>query len=161
MIDGLVDKTGFADEEIGAILAHAFAHTLLGHDARQLATISVRESADPNRVVLDVGNAITDAMRGLRYTTAEIAAADQKSIEILARAAYDPRAAGSAWRRLALSNKGIVERSPVNDERLLALDAAIRAAVPLFEETRAKAEEHASQRRRSWLPPSKGGPRPR
>jgi predicted Zn-dependent protease len=160
--DALVDKTGLADEEIGAILAHAFAHMLLGHDARQLAPrVPVREDpVDPNRLALDVAAATTDTMRGLRYTPAEIAAADRTSVEMLARAAYDPRAAGSAWRRLAHGRKGIVERSPVNDERLAALDVAIRATVPLYEETRAKAE---AQARDSRPPPrisgpSKGGP---
>lgn len=145
--EGLVDKTGLSDEEVGAILAHAFAHSLLGHDARRLTTIAVRqESADPNRQALDVADATAEAIRGLRYTAAEIAAADRASVEMLARAAYDPRAAGSAWRRLALGGKGIVERSPVTDERLLALDAAIRVAVPLYEQTRAKAEEDERRR---------------
>lgn len=153
LTEGLVDRTGLGDEEVGAILAHAFAHTLLGHDARQLATISVRQdSADPNRQALDVADATADAIRELRYTPDEIAAADRTSIEMLARAAYDPRAAGSAWRRLALGTKGIVERSPVSEARLAALDTAIRAAVPLYEQTRAKAEEDDRQRRQWWLP---------
>lgn len=159
--EGLVDKAGLGDEEIGAILAHAFAHSLLGHDARRVASkVSAREeAADPNRRALDVADATADTIRALRYTTVEIAAADRMSIEMLARAAYDPRAAGSAWRRLGLVDKGIVERSPVNDERLVALDASIRAAVPLYEEARAKAEAYARQQRPPRISgPSKGGP---
>jgi Zn-dependent protease with chaperone function len=159
--DGLVNSAGLGDEEIAAILAHAFAHSLLGHDGwRVAAAVSTsEESADPNRRALDVAEATANAIRAPRYTAAEISAADRASIEMLARAAYDPRAAGSAWRRLALGGKGIVERTPVNEERLLALDASIRAAVPLYEETRAKAEASAKQQRPPRISgPSKDGP---
>jgi predicted Zn-dependent protease len=159
--DGLVNNAGLGDEEIAAILAHAFAHSLLGHDVRRVASaVATREeSADPNRRALAVAEATADVIRALRYTAAEVAAADRASVEMLARAAYDPRAAGSAWRRLALGGKGILERSPVNDERLSALDAAIRGVVPLYEETRAKAEASATQQRPPLISgPSKGGP---
>lgn len=159
--DGLIEKSGLTDEEFGAILAHAFAHSLLGHDARQLEPkIAAKQgSADPNRRTLEVADAITEAMRGVRYTPAEVEAADRMSIEIMARAALDPRAAGSAWRRVRLGSKGIVERTPVSDERLATLDATIRAAIPLYEETRARAEAYArSQRPPRITGPSKGGP---
>ena len=159
--DALVTRAGLGDEEIAAILAHAFAHSLLGHDvSRVSAAVSPREeSADPNRRALEVAEATAEAIRTLRYTAAEISAADRASIEMLARATYDPRAAGSAWRRLALGGKGIVERAPVDDERLLALDASIRAAVPMYEEMRAKAEAAAKQQRPARVTgPAKGGP---
>lgn len=160
--DSLLTTTGLGDEEIGAILAHTFAHLLLGHDARRIQIADRAAAADPNRADLEIANATADALRRLRYTADEVAAADRASVEMLARAAYDPRAAGSAWRRLAVGGKGIVERVPVTEERLAALDVAIRGVVPLFEETRAQAEAQArSQRTR---PPVRitspsGGPR--
>ena len=159
--ESLLTATGLADQEIGAILAHAFAHLLLGHDARRIEIPERVETADPNRAELAIADTTADALRRIRYTAAEVAAADHASVEMLARAAYDPRAAGSAWRRLAVGGKGIVERVPVGEERLLALDAASRAAVPLFEETRAKAE--AYERAQRTRPPARitgpsGGP---
>lgn len=159
--DGLVVKTGFADEEIGAILAHALAHALLGHDARRVAAAMPHDQAspDPNRRMLDAAEATTQTMRTLRYTPAEVAAADRAAAELLARAAYDPRAAGSAWRRLALGKSGILERAPVTEERLVALDSAARAAVALYDETRAKAETQADAPRPPRVtPPAKPGP---
>lgn len=139
--DGLFSQTGFTDEEAAAILAHALAHSLLGHDTARIASsaLSRPASADPNRQVLDVAQATLEALGAPRYSRAEIEAADRASVEMLARAVYDPRAAGSAWRRLARADKGIRERVTIDDERLAALDAAIRAAVPLYEESRAKA----------------------
>lgn len=160
--EGLIDKSGLGDEEVGAILAHAFAHSMLGHDARHLAAkVAVQSSsADPNRRALDVADALTEAMRALRYAPAEVIAADRTSVEIMARAAFDPRAAGSAWRRLRLTDKGIVERAPISDERLAALDAAIRTMVPLYEETRARAEAYARSQRPPRITGPGMGPRP-
>ena len=159
--ESLLTATGLGDDEIGAILAHAFAHLLLGHDARRIELPERLPTGDPNRAELAIADATADALRRLRYTAAEVAAADRASVEILARAAYDPRAAGSAWRRLAVAGKGIVERIPVGEERLQGLDAASRAVVPLFEETRAKAE--AYERAQRTRPPARitgpgGGP---
>ncbi len=153
--EGVITNAGLGDEEVAGILAHAFAHSLLGHDARRIAaSVSAREpSADPNRRALDAADATAKVLRELRYTAAEVAAADRASAELMARAAYDPRASGSAWRRLRLSDKGIVQRSPITDDRLATLDASIRSALPLYEESRAKAEADARQQR---LPPISG-----
>jgi predicted Zn-dependent protease len=142
--DALVGRSGLADEEIAAVVADAVAHSLLGHDAARIAAQAgaAAEAADPNRRALAVADVADAAVRTPRYTADEIAAADRAMVEMLARSAYDPRAAGSAWRRLRGTN-GIGERIPISDERLAALDAAARAAVPLFEETRARAAAEA------------------
>lgn len=159
---GLVARTGLSDEELAAIVAHAVAHALLGHDQRRIATRlgAANASADPNQAALDAAQATEDALRRLRYTPVEIEAADRASVELLARAAYDPRAAGSAWRRLALGDRGVVERAPVDDARLVALDAAARAATGLYDEARAKAEAQATRSRQPLItgPGSRGGP---
>jgi hypothetical protein len=78
-------------------------------------------------------------MRAPRYDPAQIEAADRMSAELMARAAYDPRALGSAWRQVARTNSGIVVAAPVTDARLAAMDAAARAAVPLYEDAVARA----------------------
>ena len=156
--DGLVDRAGLADDELGAVIAYAFAHSLLRHDASRVAAPAQNASADPNRVMLDYADAVTAAMRDLRFTPAEIAAADHASIEMLARAAYDPRSAANAWRRLQGGGKGLVERSPVTDERLAAIDAAARNSVTLYEETRARAEAYARSQRPRAPPRITGQP---
>ena len=158
---GLVARTALSDEELAAVVAHALAHALLGHVQRRIESRlqNATESPDPNQRALDAADATAETLRALRYTPAEIEAADRASVELLARAVYEPRAAGSAWRRLALADKGIVERSPVNDARLLALDAAARDAAALYEETRVKAEALATKPRPSSI--QRGPPRPR
>ena len=151
--DALVVKTGFNDAEIGAIIAHAIAHAILGHDLKRYsaAVAAKRDSPDVNRQALDAADATLDVLTRLRYEPAEIQAADRTSVEMLWRAVYDPRGAPSAWRRLASGERGIIERAPVDDARLAALEAAARDAIAPYEEARAKAEDvarGAEERRR-------------
>jgi len=139
--DGLVTRSGLKDDEVAAVVAHAIAHLLLGHDVARLATAlpDPPRSADPNREVLAWSEAIADAMRSRQYSAAEVEAADRLSATLVARAAYDPRALGSAWRQLARANAGIVVVAPVTETRLAAIDVAARAAIPLYDETLARA----------------------
>ncbi|HVF65207.1 MAG TPA: M48 family metalloprotease [Casimicrobiaceae bacterium] len=139
--DALVDKSGLTDDELSAILAHATAHVLLGHDSARIdaSAASIAASPDPNREMLAVAAATAKAVRG-RYSTAALEAADRTALVLMARAAYDPRAAGSAWRRLARAGRGYVERAPVNEARLAAIDASVRAVMPMFEAARASVE---------------------
>ena len=139
--DGLATRTGMKDDEVAAILAHAIAHLLLGHDLALVTAAAGNgvRSPDPNRAALAWADAITEAMRAPRFGADQIEAADRLSAELAARAAYDPRALGSAWRQLARANAGIVLVAPVTEARLAAIDAAARAAVPLYEDALARA----------------------
>jgi Zn-dependent protease with chaperone function len=156
--DTLFAQTAFTNDEAAAIIAHALAHSMLGHDVARIARRvgSQPVSPDPNRQALDVAEAVAGVLAAPGYSRAEIEAADRTSVELLAHAGFDPRAAGSAWRRLALGNRGIVERAAIGGERLAALDAAIRAAVLAYERTRAKAAADATQ---VWQPPVTGAPK--
>jgi len=132
---------GLSDEEVGAIIAHVLAHALLGHDRERMeADMPAADAgaADPNRRALAVANVARETL-GRRYTDAQVASADRASVELLAHAAYSPKAAVSAWRRLP-ADAVLVRRFPVTEARLAALESAATAAMPLYEETRAKAE---------------------
>lgn len=150
---GLGVQAGLADDEVAAILAHVMAHGLLGHDRRRVeAAVSEADAkaADPNRRALAVADAVGRVLKR-PATPEEIDAADRTSIDMLARAAYDPRAAAKAWRRLATAGGPLVERYPVADTRLAALEAAAERALPVYEETRAKAAAQPQ------APPPRGG----
>jgi predicted Zn-dependent protease len=147
-------QSGLGDEEIAAVLAHVIAHGLLGYD-RALVSSAVAEAdagaADPNRRVIAIAEAAARVLKQRKAPPAEVEAADRMSVELMARAAYDPRAAARAWRRLGAAGGPLAERFPVTEARLAALDAAATSMVPLFEDTRAKA---AAQER---APPPVGG----
>lgn len=147
---------GLSDDEVGALLAHVLAHALLGHDRARVEAIVPPDDAgavDPNRRALAVANATGEALKR-RYTDAEVAAADRASTELLARAVYLPNSAAGAWRRLP-ADAALARRFPVTDARLAALASAADGAMPLYEETRAKAEATP----RVAKPPAAGGGR--
>ncbi|HVE48475.1 MAG TPA: M48 family metalloprotease [Casimicrobiaceae bacterium] len=137
--DGIVTFAGFADDEIAAVFAHMVAHSLLGHDASRIASGagSSMTSPDPNRRAIAVADAATELIPRSRYSADEIDAADRASVSLMARAGYDPRAAGSAWRRLR-GTRGVIERAPVSDERLANLDAMARESVAQYDDARAR-----------------------
>lgn len=143
---GLASGAALSDSELGAVLAHVIAHSLLGHDNARVAGLvpeALAQAADPNRRVLAVAEAARTASTQ-RPAPAEVAAADAKSIAMMAAAALDPRAAPVAWRKLHAAGAALVGRYPVDDARLAALEAAAGAAVPAFEEAAAKAAKAAA-----------------
>lgn len=142
MSTGLVERTGFADEEIGAVIAQGLAHLLLRHPDNRLALVQDDDlaSPDPNRRMIAWAAHIDKAAREPAYTAQEVVDADALSVELLAGAAYEPSAAGSAWRRLGREPNPIARAQPVTPGRIAALDAAVREARPLYEQAKAKAE---------------------
>jgi Zn-dependent protease with chaperone function len=152
--EGLVKATGFTDEEIAAVVAQALAHALLGHLARRIdVPEDAARAADPNRRIQNVVDRLPGVIAAPKLLPVEIEAADRASVDLLARAGLDPRAAGSAWRRLALVRGPLIERQPVTEARLDALDASVREALPAFEEARGRL---AASEKPSPLPPIVG-----
>jgi Zn-dependent protease with chaperone function len=140
---GFVADAGLTDEEQAAVVAHVVAHALLGHDRARLETLVAPDDAadpDPNRRALAVAAAAAaEAKR--RAEPAAVAAADRASVELLARAAYSPKAAASAWRKLDERRSPLAARYPVTPERLTALETAAEAAMPLYRDIAAKAAQ--------------------
>lgn len=138
--DGLVSTTGFADDELAAIIAQQLAHVLLGHvSARLDLDAEDVNSPDPNRRAVAVADRLPAILDRPDYTRDEIEAADRLAIQMIAKSGFDPRAAGSAWRRLDRLRSPIVARQRLSEQRLIDIDAMGREAVPLFEEARKKA----------------------
>jgi predicted Zn-dependent protease len=90
------------DDELAAVLAHEFAHVVLGHVQR-------------------IGGAITPAWK----TQIEFEA-DALSLSILSDAGFDPRAAMSVVRRLSEATGGLPSSAlhPSATDRLAALERA-------------------------------------
>ncbi|MCP5266952.1 MAG: hypothetical protein H6934_12620 [Burkholderiaceae bacterium] len=110
------------DDELAALLAHAMAHALLGH-----------EGSMPGRTRYAPG------LRS-RYTVGEERAADRTAIELAARAGYDPRAAIALKHRLeSLAQPAARAWSAMHRDyagRADVILAAVRTALPLFARAR-------------------------
>jgi predicted Zn-dependent protease len=101
----LLDRGRFSAAEIAALMAHAFGHALLGHDAAEaavrLAAHPDAGNADPNRRLLALAEILTNLATRDVYQPDHERAADAVALELLARGGYDPNALASLWRKLA------------------------------------------------------------
>lgn len=140
-------STGFLDAlrptpgELSALLAHAIAHALEGHDgdeaAAQFAQRREAGDADPNRGELKLG----DLMLKLTLSEPQLPeaerSADALALELLARAAEDPRSALSAWRKVAAVARptppAFPALHPATQLRIDAMQMAMPAMVLLYE----------------------------
>lgn len=164
--DGLVTTSGFADDELAAVIAQQLAHVLLGHIGSRLDVDAEDiNSPDPNRRAVAVADRLPTILDRPGYTREEVEAADRLAIEMIAKSGFDPRAAGSAWRRLDRVRSPIVARQALSEQRLLDIDAMAREAVPWFDEARKKpATKPAStpppMLNKPWAQPSRPSPAP-
>lgn len=131
-------RLDLTDDEIAAVLAQLVALGLADDLAwlRDHAKADDLRSPDPNRRALATADAIERGMQDRKPTAGATAKADELSTRIAAAAGYDPRAAATAWRKLAQRNVDLVRAQPVTPERLAALEAAGAQAVAAYEATR-------------------------
>lgn len=126
-----------SDDELAAIMAHEFAHNLMGHVNAQnknatfgkILGFAVDAIADSQG--LDTDGEITKAgaeIGALSYSVDFEKEADYIGIYVLARAGYDIKSAANLWRRMSIEDPEGIYNSvthPSNSARFVALQKAI------------------------------------
>lgn len=145
---GLLKMMGSNNDELAAILGHEMAHALREHGrekttlaaSRELMKLAVR--ALPNRAVIpllrssDMQDKAMDLLLTLPHSREAELEADRIGLELMARAGYDPAAAITVWRKMALASKVTspwLSTHPAPDARLQMLEALQPVVQPLFE----------------------------
>lgn len=137
----LFDRGRFQAAEIAAILAHAMAHELLGHDAAEaavrFATHRDAASPDPNRRLLAVAEILGGLARRDAYTVDQERAADTVALRLLARSAYDPKALATVLTRLGATHDARAPAFPALHpgwpERVAEIEAQLPGAIAAYE----------------------------
>jgi predicted Zn-dependent protease len=169
----------FSAGELAALIAHAYAHEIGGHDraeaAARLAASADGASPDPNRRLLALsGILVTDAKRN-PFQIGQERQADTIALDLLARSGYDPRSLVMLMKKVRLAAPttapgGFATMHPIWPERITEIEAQLEGPTALFEKYKA---EHAgkpattlqrpSQQMRQpgapQRPPQKGAPR--
>jgi Zn-dependent protease with chaperone function len=146
---GLVDRAKLTPPEVGVVLAHVIAHSLIGRDetiaAARLAAL--RESPDPNRRALQLADILGNIALSERHDQEAEREADAFALELMARAGVDPRPAVDAWRKIARAGgatpPGFLSLHATWPGRLDEIGALVPQVLPLYEQARA---EQAAQR---------------
>ena len=126
-----------SDDELAVVMAHEFAHNMMGHIRAQKTngTVGMVLGAVIDAVASSQG---INTSGGFMQTGANIGVltysadfeqeADYVGIYIMARAGYDIRTAPRLWRRMSLENPSaiyVTSTHPSNSSRFVALQKAI------------------------------------
>ncbi|RQH03724.1 M48 family peptidase [Paraburkholderia dinghuensis] len=141
---GLLDRVKLNDNEFGMLLGHEIAHAVREHvrerlGAQQAAQIEAGTVpqlfglADLGVFPLGVGSQLFE----MRYGRADETEADVIGSDIASRAGFDPRAALTAWDKLALATKsdrgdGFVYVHPYTNARRADLFKRLPDMMPLY-----------------------------
>lgn len=142
------------DDELATVIGHEIAHVTARHGAERMSQNILTGALAVGTAVLTEGSRHRDLWR-LAYGGAAIGArlafsrghekeADYIGLRYAAKAGYDPRAAISFWQRLAGARDGqeggaprlkaLLSTHPSNRDRIAALEAAMPAVLPLYEQ---------------------------
>jgi predicted Zn-dependent protease len=158
----LFERGKYQVAEIAAILAHAMAHELLGHDAAEagvrFAAHRDAASPDPNRRLLTVAEILAGLARRDAYSADQERAADTVALRLLARSGYDPKALATVMSRQGGARDArapaYAALHPGWPERVAEIEAQLPAAVAAY-------EKELAERTATTPPPRRGNIIPR
>ena len=148
---GMISKLNLTDDELAAIIGHEIAHALREHSrekiSQQLATDSVvsigSQLAGMGAVGTHATGMASQLMLTLPFSRSMEKEADVMGMELMARAAYNPNAAISLWKKM----QNLGERSkpeffsthPSDTSRLANLERELPKVMPLYQEAARRA----------------------
>ncbi len=149
---GLINKLDLTDDEIAVVMGHEIAHALREHAREQVSQALAAQSAiDIGTSVLGMGSE-TANLAALSYKTfvatkfsrTDESEADRIGLELAARAAYDPRAGVSLWKKMIRASQGsdrppeFLSTHPAEANRIQEIESLLPTVMPLYEAARAK-----------------------
>lgn len=133
----MIDFTSGRDDELAEVIAHEYAHNIMGHVSSQTQNAAVGGilGAIADQVAssqgFNTGGAIGKLSQGYavqRYSVSFEQEADYVGLYIMERAGYDIKKSPDLWRRMSQADsRGITMRTshPTNPERYIALNKTI------------------------------------
>ena len=141
---GLIEQLDLTDAEISAVVGHEIAHALREHSrerasrayAQQLALAGAAAVTGAGASTLDLANMVATVTFQLPHSREQEAEADRIGLELMSRAAYDPRAAVEVWRKMEKAGSGgtieFLSTHPSGKSRIADLEALLPRVQPLY-----------------------------
>ncbi len=143
---GIVEKLQLTDDELAAVIGHEIAHALLQHGRARMSE-AVLKNVGVNLAAMyfglgDLGaSALAQAAQvaiTLPYSRGHETDADLAGIELAARAGYDPRAAVTLWKKMAVAGASqppqFLSTHPGHANRIREIEANLPKVLPLYEQ---------------------------
>lgn len=152
---GLVETLKLTDAEIAVVVAHEMTHALKEHSKQAIGQQALTGLA------LDIGGRVLAGRTGLSgeaiglsqsllgqygiglpFSRHQEREADRGSLELVARAGYDPRAAITVWEKMAAYQgsgnalSGLLSTHPSNQARIEEMRRQLPEVLPLYEQSR-------------------------
>jgi predicted Zn-dependent protease len=147
---GLLERLQPSDEEIAAVMGHEIAHALREH-GRERASQAVAQgfgiavlgaAAGMSDGAMDLTQLVLDLTLNLPNSRTDETEADRIGVELAARAAYDPRAAVTLWRKMTQlgGSRGpqFLSSHPSHQTRISDLGVYAERVMPLYHAARAR-----------------------
>ena len=144
----LIEKLALTDDEIAAIMGHEIAHALREHSreriSQQLATNVGLDLASAvfglSRGASDLAGMAANVAISLPYGRSHEVESDRISVELAARAGYNPRAAISVWQKMSRAGGGsppeLLSTHPSPENRIQDLEVYSARVQPLYEQAK-------------------------
>lgn len=138
---GLLDKIKPTDDELAQVLGHEIAHAIANHTAEKMS-VAMASQLGLATVAMVAGNDSAGQETVAEATLAAVVAiqlpnsrkaeteADRIGIELAARAGYDPRAAETLWRKMAMTGNSQIPEFISTHPNPLSRMATLRQLVP-------------------------------
>ena len=142
---GLIESLQLNDDEIGAVIGHEIAHALREHTreamseavAQQVGVSVLVSLAGLGQGAANLLAAATDVAIGLPFSRQKEREADEIGVELMARAAYDPRSAVTVWRKMMSGSGGrlpeMLSTHPDPANRIRDIESHLPQVIPLYE----------------------------
>jgi len=142
---GLVDELKLTDAELAAVIGHEISHALREHTrervsrayAQQLALTGIAVATGAGQGTLDLANTVASVTFQLPHSREQESEADIMGLELMARAAYDPRAAVNVWQKMMAAENSsqpeFLSTHPAPGNRIAELQARVPKVLPLYQ----------------------------
>jgi predicted Zn-dependent protease len=142
---GLIERLDLSDGELAAVIGHEMAHALREHSrerasrayAQQIALAGAAAVAGVGENTLDLANMVATVTFQLPHSREQEAEADRIGLELMARSAYDPRAAVEVWRKMERVASGggtpeFLSTHPSGQSRIKDIESLLPRVQPLY-----------------------------
>ncbi len=147
---GLIDTLHLTDDEIAIVMGHEISHALREHSREQVSQKYAAQTAiDIGAALLGLGESGSQlATIGYenfvqtKFSRTDESEADRMGLELAARAAYDPRAGVTLWRKMIQASQGggrppeFLSTHPAEENRIREIESLLPTVMPLYEEAR-------------------------
>ena len=143
---GLVNQLRLTDDEVAIVLGHEIAHALREHSREQVSqALAAQTAIDVGTALLGVGQGAADfanvgyeALIATKFSRSHESEADRIGLELAARAAYDPRAGVSVWKKMMSASEGgqkfeFVSTHPTEASRIQEIESLLPKVMPLYQ----------------------------